>query len=195
MTKTEDVKPQTMTLLQKIDEIDQKWSAIGHKANYGLANYIILIFAVTFNTPFVIVIPSTYIYWRAAYGVREVMHYILLQLIGVIITLSLKKYFRRPRPVLEKFVKLIGNKTSSLRMREKNNSMPSGDSMQVALFATFCFLNFNESFWFLIVPITMYGRVHFLCHFIADTIVGAAIGIFVAFTCNQYLELFVQFFF
>jgi len=195
MTKTEVAKPQSLTWMQKMDKLDHEWSSFGHKANYGLLNHIILIFAVTFNTPFVIVIPSSYIFWRAAYGAREVMHYILLQLIGVIITLSLKKFFRRPRPVLDKFSQIIGNKMQSLRKREKNNSMPSGDSMQVALFASFCFLNFGEWYWFLIVPITMYGRVHFLCHFISDTIVGAAIGIFVAFTCNEYLELLVQFFF
>ena len=188
-----------LTLLQHIDGFDKKYSLLIHRADYGLFNHIVLLFAVTFNTPFVIVIPTAYIHWRAAYGTREVIHYMLLQLIGVTITLILKKHFARPRPILEAIIgteeALIGKKTQSLRKREKNNSMPSGDSMQVALFATFCYLNFGEPLWFLIVPIVMYGRVHFMCHYVADTVVGASIALFVAFTFNHWLELLVQFFF
>jgi len=195
MTKTQKEVQKVSTFLERLDKFDKRVSTFGHHADYGIFNHIVLLFAVTFNTPFVVVVPSAYIYWRAAYGVREIIHYMLLQLIGVTITLVLKKFFARPRPVLENIVKNIKKKTHSLRKKEKNHSMPSGDSMQVALFATFCYLNFGETLWFFIVPIVMYGRVHFMCHYVADTVVGAFIALFVAFSLNNYLELFVQFFF
>lgn len=171
------------TLLQRIDKLDKNISAFIHGLDYGFFNYLILVFACTFNTPFVIVIPSAYIYWRAAYRTREILHYIILQLIGVAITLALKRFFGRPRPILDA---IIGSKkTRALRKRESNHSMPSGDSMQVALFAAFCYLNFNEAFWFWIIPVVMYGRVHFMCHYLADTVVGASVGLIVAFVFNK----------
>lgn len=43
--------------------------------------------------------------------------------------------------------------------------------------------------------LAMYGRVHFRCHYIGDTIVGAILGIFTVFSLNGHVIEFVEYIF
>ena len=52
------------------------------------------------------------------------------------------------------------------RKKEKNFSMPSGDSMQAANFAIVALFYFNISFFgFLILPFVMVARIFYFCHY------------------------------
>ncbi len=168
-------------ILSLIDNIDKKLSAKIHHADYGIFNHVIFFFAVLFNSPVTIIIPLMYIYWKSDFSVNSLAHFGALQLLGLFFTLALKKSLARPRPILHENAK----KSRALRKKETNHSMPSGDSLQAGIFASFCFLNYGEIYWFLIMIIVMYGRVHFVCHYLMDTIVGASIAIALAFSVND----------
>lgn len=50
-----------------------------------------------------------------------------------------------------------------------------------------CYTGIASFLW--VIPLTMWGRVHFGCHYIGDTIVGAFTGAFVAFSTVLVLHL------
>jgi len=60
--------------------------------------------------------------------------------------------------------------------------------MQAALFATFCALYCEESMWFCLLPLVMYARVHFGCHYFSDTVVGAGMGIVTTVLCRSVIQ-------
>ena len=103
--------------------------------------------------------------------------FIHLSLIFILSTI-LKYIIKRPRPDINKNVKRLYN----LRKKEKNFSMPSGDSMQAANFAIIALFYFNVSYLgFIVVPFVMFARIFYFCHYFFDTLIGALIGGFVSF--------------
>ena len=85
----------------------------------------------------------------------------------------LKVFFKRPRPEINLNVKRLFN----LRKKEKNFSMPSGDSIQAANFAIIAMFYFKVSFLgFLVIPFVMFARIFYFCHYFFDTLVGALVG-------------------
>jgi len=171
-----------------IDQWDKTLSAKIHKADYGILNHVIFFFAIVFNSPVTLIVPMCYIYWRGSFTVNNLAHYGALTLLGLFATLTLKKRLGRPRPIHDEMSK----KSKSLRKKERNNSMPSGDSLQAGIFASYCFLNFGEFYWFFVMLLVMYGRVHFVCHYVADTVIGAGIALILAFSFNDIIGTFVN---
>ena len=104
-------------------------------------------------------------------------HYVQCLLTVLVITTLSKKVIKRPRPVAPNMIK----RSFDLRGFEFNNSMPSGDTAQAALlYLMLCKIStvaiLYSSMLFLLVPLVALGRVYHHCHWIGDTIVGAAIG-------------------
>ncbi len=63
--------------------------------------------------------------------------------------------------------------------------MPSGDTAQAALWAGLIQLIFKTEYSLMMIPLVALGRIYFHCHYIADTIVGAAVGY--AWACLGYI--------
>ncbi len=114
--------------------------------------------------------------------VRPLLHVI----VGVILTLILKKLFNRPRPVLDESVKRRFN----CRSRETNGSMPSGDAFQSANFSL-ALVYYCDFYWFLFtIPLVMFSRVFYYCHYIGDTVIGAILGIIFSYVMYKLLKLY-----
>lgn len=167
--------------LSKFDIILSKY--IHYFDNYYL-NIILFPFAIFFN-PNLFIIFIGFISWLYDFKKTVILLYIVSIIVAVIITLSLKKFFDRKRPEI-----IIGLKKSQLfRKKESNCSMPSGDAMQSAVFATYI-INFminnnyslyNEIIMLLFVIVVSFSRVFFLCHYLGDTLVGIIIGFFIGY--------------
>jgi len=103
------------------------------------------------------------------------MYFIAIcSLVTVVLVVAMKRFFRRPRPVLE----ALGEKQFSLRKALKSYSFPSGDSAQAGSFAMSMYLLTGEKMWGAVsVPIAVWGRVYFGCHYISDCICGTLLGL------------------
>ena len=162
--------------LTKIDTLDKKISNYIHilELNIILEN-IIYIFGRLFNPDIMIIFYLSVLFYQMI--INKNYFYIIKPLIhltvALILTLILKYSFKRPRPEINSKVKRLHN----LRIKEKNFSMPSGDSMQAANFAIVALFYFHISFLgFLIIPFVMFARIFYFCHYFFDTLVGALIG-------------------
>ena len=93
----------------------------------------------------------------------------------LVLVLPLKKLVGRDRPNRVKTVKRLCN----LRDKENGNkSMPSGDSAAAAFVFTMYCLSFHLPRIFALFGIVWVclGRVFMHCHWIGDTVIGAALG-------------------
>ena len=162
--------------LSKIDSYDKKLSNYIHTLELNLIlEYMVYIFARLFNFDILIIFYISVFLYQAF--MNKNYYYIIKPFIHVSIVFifsSLLKYiFKRPRPEINKNVKRLKN----LRKKEKNFSMPSGDSMQAGNFAVVALFYFNISYLgFLVVPFVMFGRIFYFCHYFFDTLIGALIG-------------------
>jgi membrane-associated phospholipid phosphatase len=72
-------------------------------------------------------------------------------------------------------------KPHTFRKKEKNNSMPSGDAFQSAVYVTFLStFGFNPLALLAFHSAVCIGRVYYLCHWIGDTLVSTCLGFLVA---------------
>ena len=162
--------------LSRIDLLDKKISNYIYILELNkILEHIIYIFARLFNPDIVIIFYLSIFLYQII--INKNYFYIIKPLIHLVVTLILttilKHSFKRPRPEINSHVKRLHN----LRKKEKNFSMPSGDSMQAANFAIVALFYFNISLTgFLIVPFVMFARIFYFCHYFFDTLVGALIG-------------------
>lgn len=183
--KEEKDKTLLNNLLSKIDSYDKHLSNYIHilELNYILEN-IIYIFGRLFNSDIIIIFYISLFLYQSFmnknyyYIIKPFIHlFIVFILTGV-----LKCSFKRPRPEINKSVKRVHN----LRKKEKNFSMPSGDSMQAANFAVVGLFYFNISYFgFFVIPFVMFSRIFYFCHYFFDTLIGALIG-----GCVSFLLVF-----
>ena len=164
-----------------LDKIDKK---ISKPLQTYTPNFVVelffFIFAKLFNTNTVIVyLISLLVYsiikYKNAYIFLVVFFHVF---IGAFVTLLLKTIIGRSRPTLS--VKRYFN---NVRDKETSKSMPSGDSLQAANFATMIILYFDSKlkyFVLLLIPASMSGRVFFNCHYWFDCIIGAILGFFIS---------------
>ena len=100
-----------------------------------------------------------------------------ISLLVFVFTMPLKTFFGRERPSRITSVKRICN----MRDKEKNKSMPSGDTLACAYFIGMYYHVFNTSpVIFLCLPLVALGRVYVHCHWIGDTIIGGTGGLIAA---------------
>ena len=73
-------------------------------------------------------------------------------------------------------------KPHHFRKKEKNHAMPSGDAIQSALFVWFLhYVGVPVEYLILFHIGVCLGRVYYLCHWLADTLVATVLGSLVAF--------------
>lgn len=175
--------------LTQLDSFDKKFSKKIHDLTLPRnLEYFIYFFARMFNpdfiTSYLIVILSYKYYTNEA---LFILRPLLSTLATLIFSLFLKKKIGRPRPIPSKISKRIVD----LRQHEKNCSMPSGDSIQAGNWAVLIYLYLDFSFGFLFVPLVMFARIYYYCHYLFDTIVGAILGSFISLLINIVIIYFI----
>ena len=172
-------------MLNWLDKCDKRLSDFFHHLDNRIATFILHPFALMFNPSFIIV-PICVVY---ALSRSKIMtsFYIFCILLSLLMTLITKKALNRNRP---QFYGHLKYKTPMFRSKEKNCSLPSGDSIQATNFALTLFFvaeNYNTYFseqsltcllpsMVLFVILVMLGRVYFMCHYILDTVLGVIMG-------------------
>ena len=102
------------------------------------------------------------------------------------IILPVKKYTNRDRPANQTNL----HRLKDLRSREKDYSMPSGDSASCSYQCIYYWIIFqNPSVMFIILPLCQLGRVYAMCHWFGDTMVGAVIGVICSRISIQYMHI------
>lgn len=180
---------ETKSCLQKADALDKYYSDFIHKLEVNLfMEIIIYTFSRFYNPEFVVIyFVIMFLYYGLKYGdyyfiVKPLIHV----LVSLIITLILKKLFNRPRPTLDEKIKRQFN----CRSRENNGSMPSGDALQSGVFSM-AMIYYCDFYWFLItIPLVMFARVFYYCHYICDTIAGAILGIIISMMMYKFLKYY-----
>ena len=59
--------------------------------------------------------------------------------------------------------------------------MPSGDSLQAANFAILLYGYFGTAIRFYFIPLVMFSRIFYFCHYILDTVAGCLCGISISY--------------
>ena len=172
---------QIKNLLTRIDLFDKKISNNIYELELNIVlENIIHMFGRLFNVDIVLIFYISVFIYQSFFNKNYyyiIKPFIHLSLIFILSTI-LKYIIKRPRPDINKNVKRLYN----LRKKEKNFSMPSGDSMQAANFAIIALFYFNVSYLgFIVVPFVMFARIFYFCHYFFDTLIGALIGGFVSF--------------
>ena len=168
-------------LLTRIDLFDKKISNNIYELELNIIlENIIHMFGRLFNVDIVLIFYISVFIYQSFFNKNYyyiIKPFIHLSLIFILSTI-LKYIIKRPRPDINKNAKRLYN----LRKKEKNFSMPSGDSMQAANFAIIALFYFNVSYLgFIVVPFVMFARIFYFCHYFFDTLIGALIGGFVSF--------------
>ena len=140
-------------MLKQLDKIDKSYSGVIHESDTHYLELPLILAGMLF-APFVVpfVVSSIYlisiIYFRSDEDMIDggklfyksfgyTMIYLLWVLLGLIITVLLKKYLYRERPCPGKTTRLM-----ELRWNEHNGAFPSGDTLQSAMYVGFILLNF-----------------------------------------------------
>jgi membrane-associated phospholipid phosphatase len=168
-------------ILAKCDKFDKKLSNNIHEMEVNIwLERIIYIFARIFNSDLIIAFYILLFLYESIFNkdyffvIKPLIHVFVIFVLTGILKYSLK----RPRPEINKNVKRKYN----FRDKETNFSMPSGDSMQAANFAIIClFYLFENYIGFIIIPLVMFARIFYFCHYLFDTIVGAMVGLSVSY--------------
>ena len=176
-------------LLEKLDYID---AAISNKiASLELGIFIecFIVIPTLMSSPVGIplFIAFNVLYYRS-------FVFLVSMLLGLIFSEGIKKMAQRKRPDLQAHKPL--NITQHL-MHVDSFSMPSGDTLQSAVFAIVCVYHLE---WylstFLIIPWAAFGRVYWGNHWIGDTVIGGAIGMVVStIICMNFQDLLTHHFF
>ena len=172
--------------LNYLDKIDRKLSKPIHdsKLNDNI-EHIMFIFGRMFS-PEVIAVYITLLGLISLikyHNIYLIIRPLIIVLSGVVVVLFTKKKLGRPRPNFNPIKKY------QLRKRETNCSMPSGDSFHAALFGTLLFSDLNCYYGFIFVPLVMYARIYFNCHFFFDTVVGVLMGVCHTIVLNNILKI------
>ena len=172
-------RPVSMSSLKNcinyLDNLDKQISKPLHKYTPNfIIECIFYVFARLFNINSVIfyllcVLVYSFIKYKNGYlAIIPICHVIC----GGIFTIVIKIIIRRPRPRIK--VK------KNFKLKENTHSMPSGDTLQAAIFATMIILYFKcylRFFALLLIPAAMLGRIFYNLHYLFDCIIGAILGI------------------
>lgn len=176
-----------MGLLKHLDELDKHYSRRIHYLDFGPLNTVIYYLARFFN-PENLVSVYLIIFFLSGKNFFYLFMFFEGAALSLLLSVFLKGKIGRLRPVFPDDV----NKSGYLRGLEKLNSMPSGDAIQAGYFATFCMYHFNCPYVLIICFLALYGRVHFVIHWIGDIIVGLIIGMIFSYILQTIFVTIVQ---
>jgi membrane-associated phospholipid phosphatase len=173
-------------ILRALERLDQELSLPIHRCSPGRwADWLIVIPGLWFSD---FGVPL----WLVLSFFFAPIRFFALVLSGTLVTLffsnSLKVVAGRRRPGAH----VMGHRIVDLRTRERNNAMPSGDTAQSAAWTSIFLWYMSASpssalfglappfpwLWLVLAvpPLTAFGRVYYSCHWVGDTIAGAALG-------------------
>ena len=159
-------------MLSALSSLDVALSRRVHSLSLGAFEWALLLPAAAFSTWY---IPLT-LAAAAASLPRAAGDMLLGCLLTVALSSVLKAALARPRPP----VGATPRRRCDLRTAESNAAMPSGDVAQAAAMGVALALTTRWPGWLALVPATAFGRVYFGCHWLGDTLAGAALGSAVA---------------
>lgn len=166
-------------MITQLINSDLQLSRTVHQLELGIFDFTIAVFALlcsVWGVPILIYLVFT------NFGQSIAAIYMLLTLLGVIVTSQLKRVIDRERP------KVHGKRLIPLRWMENNASFPSGDSFQAAIFSVLMiYASGAWIYYFTILPLVMFARVYFGFHWISDTLCGAALGSVITFFILAFL--------
>lgn len=163
-------------MIRTLDSLDKKASSRLHDLDSSIFTIFLYPFALFFNYKLFIV----HIILIALISRESTIFiaYILTVIGSVAMTLFLKQNLKRMRPIPNP----LQTKPMSFRFMETNNSMPSGDSMQAAVFTYYiCFAFFEMTPLQILIAILFIiliglARVYYRCHYFGDVVVGGILG-------------------
>lgn len=164
-------------MIRWLDSLDKRSSSCLHELDSSALTIALYPFALFFNYKFFL-LHIILISFVCRESIIYPLAYILTVIISVAMTLGLKQTLKRLRPIPNP----LQNKPMTFRLMETNNSMPSGDSMQAAVFTYYILLPLGHlSIYVLlgeILFIVLIGlaRVYYRCHYFGDVMVGAVLG-------------------
>lgn len=150
-----------------VSNIDKKFGKFSFYIDLTKIEEVVFLFAFIFN-PLPIISYLVLLYFTVEFLLF--IKILLTVIFGLSVTTILKRYFKRQRP------DLLNNRKYNFRSVEKNFSMPSGDSLQAGLWSMILLLYFNFYYGILFVPLVMFARCYYQCHYLSDTIIGALLG-------------------
>ena len=163
-------------IITKLDKEDKYLSNFIHELEVNSCIEIfIYIFGRLFNPDLLFAFYSFLLLY--GYLCKNDIYFVVKPLIHMLATFGmsqlLKYIIKRPRPEVNENIKRRHN----LRKKEKNFSMPSGDSVQAGNFAIMLLTYFGYNYGFFIIPFVMFARIYYFCHYVLDTAIGAILGI------------------
>jgi membrane-associated phospholipid phosphatase len=167
-------------LIERIDKHDKHHSNKIHTLEMNpFFERLIYFFARIFNPDFILCYFIIIFLYTAFY--KDDIFFVLKPLLhtaaSLIVTIYLKKQTNRPRPILIEKIRRLYN----LRKHEHNCSLPSGDSLQAANFAIILYFYFGSILGFFLIPLVMFARIFYFCHYIYDTLAGTILGISISY--------------
>ena len=152
------------------------------------ANYIAIFHCVIFmEESFLLTLTTLHFLMGQQWNLT--IKYVIVLLANVTVTLNTKDHWGRPRPNLNSDFRQ-SSKTMFFRKKQKNGSMPSGDSIQAFALLTFFYFYGTATHFWVYLPmgvVVCLSRVYFCCHYISDITVGAIFGAFTSFCVVQLL--------
>jgi len=178
-------------IITDLDNFDKKISQPlqAYTPNFYI-EILFLISAKSFNT-LNIIFYLVFIFFYSIFIKKNPYIFIIVfihVIIGLLITLIIKKIIGRERPILT-----VKRYFYKVRTQELTNSMPSGDSLQSANFSMMIILylgNNSRFFSLLFIPMSMIGRVFYSCHYWFDCFIGAFLGIIISYGCYLLINKF-----
>jgi membrane-associated phospholipid phosphatase len=176
------IKDNYLPILKTLDKYDKSISKyVHHMELENVKEFIVYIFARMYNPDLI------FIYFVSILLLTRDFILIIKLLIhtslSLIFTIVVKKLTTRPRPNKADKTRLF-----DLRQHEVNFSMPSGDSLQAANFAILLYGYFGTTIGFFIIPLVMFSRIFYFCHYILDTVVGSLCGISISYITYNILN-------
>jgi len=163
-------------------KLDTKASGAIHILTCGWLDYLFILGAKLFGDrgmflTLLITIPIV--------GLQGMYFVAVCSIVTVVLVVAMKKFFRRPRPVLE----ALGEKRFGLRQALNSYSFPSGDSAQAGSFAMSMYLLTGERIWGVVsITIAVWGRLYFGCHYVSDCVCGTLLGLLMPWVLYEVLS-------
>jgi len=165
-------------MITYLDNIDRRYSSKFHDLDVTPITILLYPFALFFNYK-LFIFHIALIAFICTESILFPLSYTLTVIVSVAMTLLLKQAFKRARPIPNP----LQRKPMTFRLLEGNNSMPSGDSLQAAVFVYYLLLPLAQlRMWeiglaFSFVFLVGLSRVYYRCHYFGDVLVGMALGI------------------
>lgn len=181
-------------MIRFLDSVDKCYSLKLHELDITPVTILLYPFAFIFNYK-CFIFHIALVAFICHESIIFPISYVLAVIYSVAMTLLLKQALKRPRPIPN----TLQIKPMTFRLMEGNNSMPSGDSMQAAVFVYYMFLpipslsSLQIVLAFSFVVLVGLARVYYRCHYFGDVVVGVVLGYMNGLIIHKITEIIFYF--